>query len=74
MTKSDLAVQSIIKRLGSDPRLAYLIGPTTLVYLELTDAYAELQGLDPHEFRRSFETALQVQTLPARKDIPAHKS
>jgi hypothetical protein len=74
MTKAEHAVEAIIKRIGADPRLAYLIGPTTQAYLELTDAYAEIQGIDPELFRRNFEVALQVQVVPARKDIPARKS
>ena len=74
MTKSDVAVAGMIKRIGTDPRLAYLVGPLTQTYQDLTDAYAEINGLDPDVFRQSFETALQVQKLPARKDIPARKS
>ena len=74
MTKAELAVKSVIQRIGQDPRLAYLMGPMTQTYRELTDAYAEMVGQDPEVFRQNFETALQVQKLPARKDIPAHRS
>ncbi|HBG06295.1 MAG: hypothetical protein A2075_12050 [Geobacteraceae bacterium GWC2_58_44] len=74
MTKADIAVEGMIKRIGTDPRLAYLVGPATQTYMDLTDAYAEIKGVDPDVFRQSFEAALQVQRLPARKDIPARKS
>jgi len=74
MTKAEIAVEGIIKRIANDPRLAYLVGPMTQAYRDLTDAYAEIKGLDPDMFRQSFETGLQVQRLPARKDTPAPKS
>lgn len=65
MTKSEQAVRTMIKRIRDDARVAYLIGPFSQTYDELTDAYAEIIGKDPDEFRKEFEAVLRVQKIPA---------
>ena len=65
MTKSEQAVRTMIKRIRDDARVAYLIGPFSQAYDELTDAYAETIGKDPDEFRKEFEAVLKVQKVPA---------
>ena len=63
MTKAEKAVSSMIKRIQDDPRVAYIIGPFTQTYDDITDAYAELIGKDPDEFRQEFESTLKTQRV-----------
>ena len=67
MTKAEVAVTSMIKRIQEDPRVAYLVCPYSQTYEELTEAYAEMIGADPGAFRQEFESHLQFQKLPRRK-------
>jgi hypothetical protein len=70
MTKSEQAVRTMIKRIRDDARVAYLIGPFSQAYDELTDAYAETIGKDPDEFRKEFEAILKFQKVPALGEEP----
>ena len=64
MTKAEQAVRTMIKRIRDDARVAYLIGPFSQAYDEITEAYAESVGKDPDEFRSEFERALKIQQVP----------
>ena len=59
MTKAERAVKTMIKRIRDDGRIAYLIGPFSQAYDELTEAYAEMIGKDPDEFRAEFERVIK---------------
>ena len=61
--KADQAVRTMIKRIRDDGRLAYLIGPGSRAYEELTEAYAEATGEDPDTFRRQFERVIKPQRV-----------
>lgn len=68
MTKSEQAVRTMIKRIRDDARIAYLVGPASQAYEELTDAYAETIGKDPDEFRTEFERIIRTQPVPPLSD------
>lgn len=63
MTKSEKAVATVLKRLQADPRLAYIMGPFTQSYEELTEAYAETIGKDVEQFRLEFEKTLRFEKV-----------
>lgn len=65
MTKPELAVRAIIKRMRDDGRIAYLIGPFSDTYELVTDAYAEMIGKDADEFRAEFERVIKPQKVEA---------
>ena len=70
MTKAEQAVEHMINRIRKDGRLAYLIGPLSEGYTLLTDAYAEMRGLDGDEFRRAFAPTLTPERVVRESDIP----
>ena len=53
-TKSEIAVAHVLKAIRDDGRKAYLMGHGTQTFALLTEAYAEANGLDPEEFRKTF--------------------
>ena len=61
MTKAEQVVVHLLRRMRSDPRLAYYIGPFTRSYEMLTEVGAELEGCSVDEFRRLYEADLQTE-------------
>lgn len=68
MSKAERAVRTMIKRIRDDGRVAYLVGPGSQTYEELTDAYAEIIGEDPIVFRSKFETVIRPQRVAVIED------
>jgi 3-deoxy-D-arabino-heptulosonate 7-phosphate (DAHP) synthase len=64
-TKQDKAVISVMRRILHDPRIAYLIGPMSQTYEDVTDAYADLINKDPNELRAEIEKVLETEAWPS---------
>lgn len=62
---SGLAVARVLERMQVDPRLAYLIGPGSQVWSDLTFAYAAILGVDVAGYRETLGKRLTFQQLPA---------
>jgi len=62
------AAQHILRRLQTDPRLAYLIGPGTQSYELLTREVADASGRDVAELRASVEKTLKTEQWPSLRD------
>lgn len=64
--QSDKAVKAIaamMKRIATDPRVAYLVGPFSDTYERLVEAYAEIVGEDLESFKTGFEASLKTQRV-----------
>jgi len=59
MTKAEEFVSHMIHRCQIDGRLAWLIGPLSGAYDLMTEAYAELKGVDVEVFRAQYEKTLR---------------
>lgn len=59
------AIDHTLRRLRADPRMAYLAGPGSELFSTLTQAYAEIQGVDVVEFRARLQGQLTFQPVPA---------
>ena len=59
------AIDHALRRLRADPRLAYLAGPGSELFNVLTDAHAEIHGIDVMEFRARLQAQLTFQPVPA---------
>lgn len=64
-TKPEIAVETLIRRISDDPRVAWLIGPGSQTYDAVTSAYAQMIGRDVNEFRKDFEAGLEFQEWPS---------
>ncbi|CAD5107200.1 hypothetical protein [Zestomonas carbonaria] len=62
--KASIAVARVIERMQCDPRLAYLIGPGSQTWDDLTAAYAEIHDVPVDDYRRHLESRLEFQQLP----------
>jgi hypothetical protein len=58
LTKAETAVVSVMRRIVNSPRVAWLMGPGSQTYDDVTAAYAELIGRDVDEFRHEIERDL----------------
>jgi len=63
MTKAEKFVVHMLKRVRDDGRLAYLMGPLTEAYDLMTEAYADMKGLDVKGFRKEYEEILAAHAL-----------
>lgn len=61
MSAADKAVSHLLNRIKDSPRLAYYFDPITKSMDLLTLAYAEANGLDVNEFRKSYYTTLKFE-------------
>lgn len=62
--KASIAVARVIERMQTDPRLAYLIGPGSQSWEDLTAAYAEIHDVPVDDYRRHLESRLEFQPMP----------
>lgn len=62
--KAKIAIARVIERMQTDPRLAYLIGPGSQTWDDLTSAYAEIHDVPVDDYRRHLESQLEFQSLP----------
>lgn len=67
---AETAVRSVIKRIANDPRVAYLIGPLSQTYEDVTTACAHIAGLNPEEFKKSFTAQIKTEPWPGSQDDP----
>lgn len=61
MTKAEKAVDSVLRLIMKDPRVAWYIGPFSRTYEDVTDAYAEMIGEDPAKVRKELERTLKTE-------------
>lgn len=61
MSKPAAAILAVLRRIKSDPRVAYYICPMTETYDLLVAAHCELNGLDEKQFKADFERNLQFE-------------
>jgi hypothetical protein len=64
MTNAEKAVLHLINRIRKDGRLAYIICPLSESYGLLTEAYADIKGIDVNDFRRDYEKTLAPKAWP----------
>ncbi|MFU2053317.1 hypothetical protein [Bordetella hinzii] len=60
--KAKAAVAAVLRRVSSDPRVAYFICPGSDTYDKVVAAHCELNALDEAEFRRAFEMGLRFES------------
>lgn len=53
------ALQTLLRRMQQDGRLAYLMDPLTTSYELLTQEVAAATGQDVEQFRKTFEASLK---------------
>jgi hypothetical protein len=64
-TAAERAVEHILQRILSDPRVAYYFDPLTESMELLSQAHAEIHGLDAADFRRELLSNFRAE-VPAR--------
>jgi len=57
------AVIRVLRRMQDDGRVAYLIGPGSQTFADLTQAYAEANGLDVEAYRKEFAETLRPERV-----------
>jgi hypothetical protein len=60
------AIAAVLRRIQSDPRVAFYICPATETYDQVVAAHCAMNGLDEADFRRAFEPGLQFEAPPER--------
>lgn len=63
-TAAEQAVEHILHRVQTDPRLAYYIGPATESLELLITAYAEMKGNDREQLKASILSQLKFEEPP----------
>jgi hypothetical protein len=61
---SEVAVACFIKRLQTDPRLAYIAGPGSELFEKMCFAYADSEDVEADVFKKDFAAQLRFQKVP----------
>ena len=70
MTLADAAVAHLLRRIQSDPRLAYYFDPLTRSMELLTAAHASANGVDVEQFRKEYYAQLRFEAPPDPEATP----